>query len=160
MKIFNHTEHKKLWNWLADNPDKDITDSPFYGPMACDYAYDEEYGETYCTHCPLIGWDADFDGNHYIGDDPYRLGDCDYIRKCRSCPKCDRSEGLVLKYKDAKFTKDAAKVTNIARQIANLPVKEGVICDDLEMVKYSRTNYKLLYIAIWLVIIYMTYKLH
>ena len=25
---FDHTNHKKLWNWLAENPDKEKSDWP------------------------------------------------------------------------------------------------------------------------------------
>lgn len=66
--VFDHTNHQKLWNWLADNPGKEKHDWPgwqnikekFFGYcFACDYddkAYEITNRDT-CDCCPLL-WEG------------------------------------------------------------------------------------------------------
>ncbi len=62
---FNHTAHKKLWNWLAENPTKKKWDWPEWEHnggqyisqsycFACDYDTQyEAYGDEGCDNCPF-----------------------------------------------------------------------------------------------------------
>ena len=102
---FDHTNHKKLWNWLAENPDKNKDEWPEWEKnggtvkravslcFACDYVEDSMLT---CYECPL--------------DWPFQK---DTMKTCSHS-----LFGLWLPY-----NKDSAE---IALQIANLPVKEGV----------------------------------
>ena len=109
---FNLTAHRELWLWLAENPLKEKSEWPGWvyngGPYeemlfncpACQYARcitDE------CTKCPLVWVDDD--------NNPVSLI---YIA-------CDRLS-LYGEWKHGGPIKRAV----IARQIANLKVREGV----------------------------------
>ena len=120
---FDHTNHKKLWNWLADNPDKNKKDWPEWtfnggdvcevsdGCFACDYreAYEElayaceeglySGGKSSCNSCPLK-WPKDASGQ----------------LRCRH-------GGLWTLWLSADNSVTRSKY---ALQIANLPVKDGV----------------------------------
>ena len=102
---FDHTSHKKLWNWLAENPDKEKRDWPEWKEnggeikratslcFACDYV---EHNCLSCCECPL--------------DWPFQK---DLMKIC--------SQSLFGVW--TRHSKDSAEV---ALQIANLPVKDGV----------------------------------
>ena len=112
---FDHTNHKKLWNWLAENPDKEKTDWPEWEKnggrvkrvrsncFACEYAEGrtcEDERVDLCEDCPLV-W-------HLKGVDK---------------PRCNLSSGLW----SAWFWENTLKKRGeYALQIANLPVKDGV----------------------------------
>ena len=111
---FNYTAHKGLWNWLADNPSAEKIEWPgwlrnggsfedmlFHCP-ACQYARWNTGG---CFKCPLIWVGED-------GNDASKF----YIA-------CDHSY-----YGDWKRV-GPSKKSELARQIANLPVREGVECE-------------------------------
>ena len=61
--VFDHTSHKALWNWLAENPDKEKEDWPGFNELryvpdnecfACQYVWDGG-GYIRChEYCPLI----------------------------------------------------------------------------------------------------------
>ena len=109
---FDHTNHKKLWNWLAENPDKEKTDWPEWvyneghthsvtvDCFACDYA-DEMRGK--CGACPLI-WPVNSDGQ----------------------ARCDLRGGLWEMWASIRPSKRSKNRVKYALQIANLPVKDGV----------------------------------
>ena len=108
---FDHTNHKKLWNWLAENPDKDKEDWPEWKKngggveesirhcFAC--AYEAVHNEDSCHTCPLI-WPHNYEG--------------DFV--------CDGMDGLWANWYESEG--DIADRTKYALQIANLPVKDGV----------------------------------
>lgn len=78
--LFNHTDHKKLWNWLAENPGKKKADWPGWKGMsdeelplnlcfACSYL--EKllgFDELLCSKCPLV-WENS--GGCMDGDTSY-----------------------------------------------------------------------------------------
>ena len=105
---FDHTNHKKLWNWLAENPDKNKADWPEWEKngggvkrvqsncFACEYV---EERNAYCDECPL--------------DWPFPEG---MLHVC--------SNSLFGRWGLALHGSDL--VSNLALQIANLSVKDGV----------------------------------
>lgn len=109
---FNHTAHKELWNWLADNPDKKKHEWPewdFNGGkhkeimgecFACQYAMSIKLINETCKKCPLV--------EHY--------------EKGNTC-----LNGLFNQW-DYEC-QNLQKRSGFARQIANLPVREGVECE-------------------------------
>ena len=123
---FNHTAHKGMWTWLAENPKMDKDDWPgwewnggIYGHVdfycfACKYAivklreekfpgfYDVDIAEDRCSRCPLI-----WPNNASYLTDLY----------------CSGHKGLYSLW--ARDTSLDFR-SKIAFQIANLPVKEGV----------------------------------
>ena len=120
---FNHTAHKELWNWLADNPDKKKNEWPgwisnnglYKCPenfcFACGYALSDDYMEEDCEFktCPLI-----WHNNENVHDD----GNCWF--------NCECNGGEYGSWEDAET---AELKSWYARQIANLPVREGVECE-------------------------------
>lgn len=109
--VFNHTGHKELWDWLAQNPDKHKCDWPGWvynggehiatgGCFACEYVYSHGIGD--CENCPLV-WPNDVR--------------CDDITPYGS--------SLYYKWDDEK---DLKKRSELARQIRDLPVRKGVEC--------------------------------
>ena len=110
---FNHTAHKELWNWLAENPDKNKEDWPEWshngGPI--------QEVENDCFAC-----DALFDGGCLGGEE------C-----CLLWPPNDLGKnfcvfgGLFSQWSDAPL--GSQERSSLARQIANLPVKPGVECE-------------------------------
>ena len=101
---FNHTKHKELWNWLADNPGSLKQEWPGWNGklvenccFACVYDEEkmaEEGCSECCKHCPL-----EWPGNLVCGED----------------------NNLYSEWVDT--IKDDG---SIARKIANIPVKFGV----------------------------------
>ena len=105
MSKFNHTAHKEMWNWLAENPKKEKGDWP--------------------------GWDKN--GGNFLENNIYaECFACQYTEEiglhCDSCPLVWPSgvcldDGLFEIWKE---TKNLVMKSSLARQIANLPVREGV----------------------------------
>lgn len=117
MAKFNHTGHKELWDWLAKNPDKFKEGWPGWkynsgryeevacSCFACEYAceYDDMND---CDGCPLIWPDA-----FYCGFEVY---------------------GSAAKYslfKRWERSTDLQKRSELAAQIRDLPVRDGVECE-------------------------------
>jgi hypothetical protein len=105
VKIFLHSRHIELWDWLVDHPDKEKWQWPGWKDVpaqendcfACGYS---EFKNS-CADCPLVWPDEDC----YF-DDEYLFA------------RWDRAEDLEEKAK-------------LAAQIRDLPVREGVVCDDI-----------------------------
>ena len=105
MLKFNHTAHKEMWTWLAENPKMDKDDWPEWewngGGIGSimNLCFACEYLCAACSSCPLI-WP-----------------------KVRGEGRVCHSGGLYEKWVTGE---NAETRTSLARQIANLPVKEGV----------------------------------
>ena len=107
-RVFNHTAHKELWNYLAENPTKQKEDWPEwkinggkysnveYHCFACEFTI----GGT-CCDCPLI-WPSD------CCTDGYNTNNYGLYKKWAK-------EGISLEER-----------TSLALKIANLPVKKGI----------------------------------
>lgn len=103
--IFDWTNHKKLWNWLAENPTK--------------------------TKYDWIGWKHN-GGYIYIDTIDSECFACDYANSvCKFCPlKVSNNsfftclDGL---YEDWGISGSYNEVSEIALKIAKLSVKEGVL---------------------------------
>lgn len=110
MKMVNYEEqHRKLWNWLADHPEKDKIDYfrgwpepfvPLNGCFACEEA--SEHFEGYNS-----GWDH-----------------CEFCPLDAGVISC-RSGGL---YNDWNNAESPEERTELAREIAELPWKEATGC--------------------------------
>lgn len=108
---FNHTAHKELWNWLAENPH--LFKDDWHGWSWKGGEYDGQVNECfaceYCgccfvgEECPLI-WPLNEEGD----------------------PCCIRG-GLFDQW--VNFPRCSQERSSLARQIANLPVKPGVECE-------------------------------
>lgn len=131
--VFDHTMHKKLWNWLADNPVNE--------------EYDYEWGED--DICESFNEKTDaFEafGIDYDDEPVFECYACQYVQdkcgaanagvtECPECPlqwqgnefnySCYNFEGNAFysKWKDATSAEERSKW---ARVIANLKVKPGV----------------------------------
>ena len=113
-KVFQHSLHRELWQWLADNPGMQKDDWPrweinggnvifaYNDCFACNYASTENslvlYRDIDCDSCPL-GWTKEY------------------------C--CD--EGAEFDQWD--FTLDPQERTRLALLIKDLPVKDGVVTE-------------------------------
>ena len=107
---FDHTNHKKLWNWLAENPDMEKSDWPewvFNGGsveeveqlcFACQYTTTPNGRFDSCSNCPVI-WKKNKGLYHCIN---HEFGEWDFAEA------------------------GSQKRRNYALRIANLPVKDGV----------------------------------
>jgi hypothetical protein len=107
---FNHTAHKALWNWLAENPDKNKEHWPGWWANGGQYhivrleCFSCEVCNVKCSLCPLI-W-------------PDKLEDYQI---------CGNDGSLFNRWYKEKT--NASLRTELALQIANLPVREGVECE-------------------------------
>lgn len=109
-KVFDHTNHKKMWSWLLENPGYVKTDWPERedgdnpnarnGCFACDYAgtISETNLVINCENCPLQWPDSDN----------------------TQCPCDDHEESLFTKWSNAE---DICDMIEFASEIANLPLK-------------------------------------
>ena len=108
-KVFFHTAHKALWNWLSKHPEMDKEDWPGWESnggnvkdsgtdcIACDFALQvKEKGQT-CDFCPL----------------------------CFPYDRCISGFGLFMQWENSKTAWVKEK---LAAQIRDLPVREGVVC--------------------------------
>lgn len=109
MPILQLTLHQELWNWLADNPERNKEDWPKWGYMP------EVQGD--CFACEYS-----------------TASKIDTISECpEACPFiwpvsvwCLAPTSLYAQYRGCS---DMKKRAELARQIANLPVKAGVPCE-------------------------------
>jgi hypothetical protein len=108
-----HERHQALWNWLADNPEMEKGDWPEWGENGI-----PEYIQNQCFACQ---WVRD---NHA------------WSMKSRYCQSGDlcpldwpsgRCEGIGGLFSDwGRGGNTYTENSKIARQIANLPLKEGI----------------------------------
>lgn len=116
--IFDHKNHVKLWNWLAENPHRNKEDWPEWTDnggkvnliksrcFACEYAEKATYGDGHpCNNCPLNWNPTNAYGNNV----------------------CDGNGGLYIKWRN--YNGNDGMRTRLALAIANANVKENVICD-------------------------------
>jgi len=111
-EVFQHTLHKELWQWLADNPDKEKNEWPRWSSnggdigyvtarcFACNYNSD-------CVDCPLV-WP----------DYPDNEGDI-----------CGKDGSLFDRWLFTTGSSEGDKRSRLAEQIRDLPVKEGVLTE-------------------------------
>lgn len=102
-KVFRWSLHKALWYWLAENPDK--------------------------SKCDWIGWRNNGGTIGYVQEYCFA---CDYDSKeCEDCPlkwTSDRCYLIMSEYRLWDRCKDLEYRAGLALAIAELPVKEGIIC--------------------------------
>jgi len=106
-KVFNHTAHKALWNWLSKHPGKNKNDWPGWeynkgkvsrvrsSCFACEYAGNRPG----CAECPL-----DWGIGEFCSTGAFYEWEKEFKRECFD------------------------KLTIFAAQIRDLPVREGVVC--------------------------------
>lgn len=133
--VFNHTAHKELWDWIANNPDLTYWEWPGweqnggeYGFLindnfACDYAHLVSTAHKFidCRDCPLTQWtDPSVERRYfsYVESDEYR-GDAEGL--CMI--------GLYGKWCDAYYARDLEKIAYFAKKIRELPVKRHIVCE-------------------------------
>jgi len=122
MPVFNHTAHKDMWNWIADNFDRytlvskeewpgwEGRDREPFSCFAC--GYDQNRRDD-CSFCPLK-W-----------PEIPELSDM-YVMPCvRSL--YGRWEELFERWSELS-SEEVAQAQEISRQIANLPVNPWVEC--------------------------------
>lgn len=107
-KVFNHTAHRTLWQWLADNASIALVDKRNWPGwdryedktgntcFACDYAG----GCSYCRNCPLV-WPNQ-----------------------KECTEGNLWDVWFDAMEEGKYETAAT----LAEQIRDLPVREGVEC--------------------------------
>ena len=102
-KVFQHTLHRQLWMWLAENPEKTkdqwpswkhIIDKPYFHCWACEYTIDPHL---VCSECPVI-W------------------------------KAERCEDKGSEYQQWQDTDNLELRSALALEIVMLSVRPGVIC--------------------------------
>jgi hypothetical protein len=102
-----HEQHQALWNWLADNPEKNKMNWPGWGEgyqrddvlnqcFACEYAENQHGGCNNGRNCPI-----DWPGEH--------------------CQNGGLYSQWNLHTRPGTLTR-----SSVAREIANLPLKEGI----------------------------------
>lgn len=116
--VFDHTAHKKLWDWLSKNPCERKEDWPgwcdnggsYSHPVnlcfACDYAYNgyaclERFDwDRICLHCPI-----EWPGGGYCEESVY-----------------GEWSGMI------PYSSLLSNATSLAERIRDLPIREGVKC--------------------------------
>lgn len=108
-KVFQHSLHRELWQWLADNPGKDKDDWPRWErnsgdvPMVFTACFACDVSPSYCNECPLE-WPENYSG--------------EYV--------CDDTGGLWSQWEYAESPQER---TRLAIAIKDLPVKDGVVTE-------------------------------
>jgi hypothetical protein len=103
---FKHTEHWLLWDWLAKNPGKWKEDWPGWKEI-------DEYVPALCFACQVR--------------DENRVNPCPLGHEYVGCSIGDCLGGLYAKWEDV--CGNPLKRADLARQIRDLPIKEGVECE-------------------------------
>ena len=107
--VFNLTAHRKLWNWLSKNPDKEKVNWPEWKRNGGKY---EDVGINYCFCCQYVTY-------------PKVCEECPLVWTGKDC-KCetgDDNPGLFEKWDCETNLQLRAE---LAAQIRDLPVKEGI----------------------------------
>lgn len=105
-KVFNHTAHKALWQWLSEKPGKEKWEWP--GWIDVKDVDMSDYG--YCFACQAA-------------DDSLE-NPCPLEHEYVDCSTGECLNGLYIQWRCAKGRERAT----LARQIRDLPVREGVKC--------------------------------
>lgn len=114
MAKFNHTAHKELWDWLAQNPDKEKDDWPGWKCNGGEY----ELVDVYCFACEYVSnIEEDFDCCY---------GYCPLVWPNDIYCDENSNESLYAAWRNETYLK---KRSELARQIRDLPVREGVECE-------------------------------
>ena len=104
-KVFFHTAHKALWNWVSNNPRKELVYWPGWEKnggnvnLGRSYSFECEYAENNCSDCPLV-WPGANCTNETV-------------------------DNIFGQWVMCFYSSDASK---FAAQIRDLPVREGVVC--------------------------------
>lgn len=124
MPKFDLTRHKELWNWLVDNPGSIKEEWPGWNEI--EEFYDEIYPDNNCFACEYLR-----EGFLEAEEPNYNLDGETCEEYCpliwpegRTC--CDRYNSLFREWDNANDRRDYETASNLARQIAELPVREGV----------------------------------
>lgn len=126
--MFNYKEHRQMWDWLANNPDKDKHDwpgwskhgmfVPMYHCFACSFASNfrpecHAYPDR-CVYCPLV-WPG---------------GNCTTMQSDMVMPICDEvPDKHLFSYWESPNTTTKAKV-QIAEYIRDLRVRPFAMRND------------------------------
>ena len=123
MPKFNLTKHKELWNWLSENPGSLKTEWPGWGEIE-DWD-DEIYPYKNCFACEYLAetmLDQDNPNYALCGETCEKFCPLIWPKGCTCCAR-----GSIFKeWTNATVKKDYETASNLARQIAELPVREGV----------------------------------
>lgn len=134
-RVFKHTAHKALWDWIANNPYLTYWEWPGWehnggeceplinDNFACDYAYDTSPDNEFinCRNCPLDQWaEPSVERRYfsYVESEEYR-GDAEGL--CMY--------GLYGLWCDAYYSRDLEKISYFAKKIRDLPVKRHIVCE-------------------------------
>lgn len=135
--VFSHTLHKRMWEWLSENPRRKEVDFISACRMnrerrkvllangnsfACEYAsalyHTAPRKDVLCKFCPLVWEDG---GDWCLGGLVFEWAGLQTVRRCVIREK-ENGESLV---EVQRFVEE--KMCDVALKIANLPVREGVI---------------------------------
>ena len=117
-KVFDIIGHRELWNWLADNSTKDKHDWPGWKDnggkytdawahcFACEYGGTDDEGDRAC--CPL----------EWSGTD-------------QTAYACEEVGSPFFKWKGLNGNIETYHSPELAREIANLPVRKGVVTNEI-----------------------------
>ena len=108
-KVFFHTAHKALWNWLSKNPEMTKDNWPGWGFNGGKVAH----VKSSCFACGYFGLKL-------------RADDCEVCPLLWGERHC--SNGLYRDWEDAMGIEQYEVVSKLAAQIRDLPVREGVVC--------------------------------
>lgn len=115
MAVFNHTAHVALWDWLSENPDKQEKEWPEWAWNGGEYYDAPTPFNNKCFCCMYV----------------------DYLNEsCNACPlvwphdrKCGESNDYGIGLFDEWHSEaDPQRRSELAAQIRDLPVREGVEC--------------------------------
>lgn len=123
MLTFDLTKHRALWNWLADNPGSLKTDWPGWDEIE-DWD-DEIYPDNNCFACEYLDEIMldQYNPNYELDGETCEKF-CPLLWS-KGCTCCDKNS-LFREWTNATVKKDYETASNLARQIAELPVREGV----------------------------------
>ena len=110
MIYFDHTNHIRLWDWLSKNPDK----NKFNWPQWKYNIGNIDHVENSCFSCEYT--------NYIDPDDEHSCNGCPLVWPSGVC----YSGGLYTKWILAKD--DLDERIKIAKEIRDLPVKDGIVC--------------------------------
>lgn len=110
---FDHESHVKLWNWLAENPNKYKDDWPEW----------PNYGEvdSLCFSCDAVAKLEAYANKHHLASAKLLCNLCPLTWKWSRYCQTNNERGLWDKWNNAKTLEKRAEY---ARQIRDLPVND------------------------------------